>query len=124
MDNVVIAGVSFPTLVAISPGEQEVGLMWKEWPPPVMCFPYRESAVRKFWMKNTVSPLDVLFCNGQRILAIHRGEPLSTMSFGPDEPVDLVIELPAGTAQAENIGVGDCATVRFSVGTAARFVKS
>ena len=123
-DQVVISGVSFSTLVAISPSEQEVGLMWKRWPPPVMCFPYRDAAVRKFWMKNTVSPLDVLFCKGQKIVAIYRGEPLSTLCFGPNEPVDLVIELPAGTVTAENIGVGDCATLRFSAGTAARFVKS
>lgn len=123
-DCVYIAGQSFPALVAVSLEEQMQGLMFRPWPPPVMCFPYKEAEVRKFWMKNTPSPLDILFCRGNRIISICRGEPLSTELIGPDEHSDLVIELPAGTAEEKGIKVGDSATLYYTPATAARQIVS
>jgi len=115
-----LAPVKFNTLVAVTDGEQARGLMWMKWPPPVMCFPYRKIAIRKFWMKNTISPLDILFCCGNSIVGIGRGEPLSTAPIGPDEPSDLVIELPAGSVNEHRISVGDTVRLAFSPETLAR----
>jgi uncharacterized membrane protein (UPF0127 family) len=123
-DCVYIAGKAFPTLIAVSLEEQIQGLMFRPWPPPVMCFPYKEAEVRKFWMKNTPSPLDILFCRGNRIISICRGEPLSTELIGPEEDSDLVIELPAGTVQERGIKVGDSATLYYTPLTAARQIVS
>ena len=123
-DKVYIAGKAFPTLVAVSPEEQEQGLMFRPWPPPVMCFPYKKAEVRKFWMKNTISPLDILFCRDNKIISICSGEPLSTTLVGPDDNCDLVIELPAGTAKDRGINVGDSATLYYTSSTAARQIVS
>jgi hypothetical protein len=106
-DVISIKGMVFPTLVAITELEQRQGLMGKQWPPPVMAFPYNSAAPRRFWMHNTVSPLDIIFCRSNTIVGIFRGEPLSTKLIGPDEPSDLVVELPAGTSDKLGLSVGD-----------------
>lgn len=120
MDFVEIAGKRFPTLVAITPEEQATGLMWKKWPPPNMVFPYRSASIRKFWMKNCVSPLDILFCNNGKIVSICYGEPLSTQLIGPDFPSDLVIELPHGTVDSYGIKVHDKVNMLFSKESASK----
>ena len=108
MDDIIsIKGQVFPTLVAVTESEQQQGLMWKQWPPPIMAFPYRTAAPRRFWMKNTISPLDIIFCRANNVVGIFRGEPFSTKLVGPDEPADLVVELPAGTAEKLGLNMGD-----------------
>jgi uncharacterized membrane protein (UPF0127 family) len=108
MDDVIsIKGQMFNTLVAITESEQCKGLMYQKWPPPIMAFPYRRAAPRKFWMKNTMTPLDIVFCRGNYVIGIFKGEPLSTKLVGPDEPADFVVELPAGTAANLGLSVGD-----------------
>ena len=111
----------FETIVAVSNDEQSKGLMWKAWPPPVMCFPSSPS-VRKFWMKNTISPLDIVFAHNDIITSIEYGEPLSTRSVGPNQLTSLVIELPAGTCKKLGIKVGQPVKSVFSVKTVARCV--
>ena len=98
---------SFQTLVAITPEEHSMGLMHKPWPPPVMVFPYNKAEERKFWMKNTISPLDIVFCRDNKIVDICYGEPMSTKLIGPNEPSDMVIELPFGTVHAHQLKRGD-----------------
>lgn len=93
----------FTTLLAISEEEQMHGLMHQEWPPPVMSFVYAAPRVNKFWMKNTPSPLDIIFCADGRVKEICKGEPYSTAMVGGDQPTDLVIELPYGTVEAVGI---------------------
>jgi uncharacterized protein len=106
-DTISIKGQVFPILVAVTPSEQQRGLMFQEWPPPIMAFPYNVAASRRFWMKNTISPLDIVFCRANHVVGIFRGEPMSTKLVGPDEPSDLVVELPAGTADCLGLQVGD-----------------
>jgi len=96
----------FPSLLAISEEQQSKGLMYQEWPPPNMSFVYFNPKVNKFWMKNTPSPLDIIFCHGGVISQIHKGEPYSTKSIGNDSLSDLVIELPYGTVKANKIEIG------------------
>lgn len=96
----------YPTLLAISNAEQEQGLMHQEWPPPVMSFVYASPSVNKFWMKNTPSPLDIVFCCDGKVSEICYGQPHSTSIIGGNQPSDLVIELPYGTVEASEIVVG------------------
>ncbi len=96
----------FPTLFAISSEEQSQGLMHQEWPPPVMSFVYDGPRINKFWMKNTPSPLDIIFCHGGRVSEICFGEPYSTSVIGSNLLSDLVIELPHGSAASASIKVG------------------
>lgn len=114
----------FPTLVAITDEEQERGLMYANWPPPVMSFPFNTEAKRKFWMKNTVSPLDIIFCKAGKIVQICSGEPLSEKFVGPNEPTDLVIELPAGTSSKHAFHPGDNVKLHLSVPTLAKHYET
>ncbi len=95
-----------PTLLAISETEQQHGLMNQEWPPPVMSFVYTYPRVNKFWMHNTPSPLDIIFCHEGKVSQLHVGEPFSTAMIGDNKFSDLVIELPHGTVDKLGIRVG------------------
>lgn len=97
----------FPTLLAISEEEQSKGLMYQSWPPPIMSFIYNSPKVSQFWMKNTPSPLDIVFCCNGKITQIHKGEPFSTSVIGNRSLSDLVVEFPYGTVKDCNIKLGD-----------------
>ena len=120
MDKVIIAGKEFHTLVAMTEEEQVQGLMWKPWPPPIMAFPFDSMEKRSFWMKNTISPLDIIFCQAGKIIGIYSGEPFSKDFLGPNEPSDLVIEFPAGTAKANNFSIGDSVKLSLGISSLAR----
>jgi uncharacterized membrane protein (UPF0127 family) len=96
----------FPTLLAISMDEQTHGLMGEAWPPPVMSFLYTCAQVNRFWMKQTPSPLDIVFCCNGIVTQICKGEPYSTSTIGDDRPSDLVIEFPFGTVISAEIKLG------------------
>src|SRR5690606_932304 len=106
MSLVIIDGVEFNAIAAVTESEQMVGLMYREWPPPIMFFPYKQSEYRKFWMKNTPSPLDIVFCNNGKIIDVKQGEPFSTTLVGPSETCDLVIEFPRGTVERKGFKIG------------------
>lgn len=96
----------FPTLLAISDDEQAQGLMGQVWPPPVMSFIYTEAKYNRFWMKNTPSPLDIIFCHDGQITQICKGEPYSTAMIGDYKLSDLVIEFPYGTVINSGVKLG------------------
>ena len=101
-----IANNIFPTLLAISAEEQAKGLMFQEWPPPIMSFIYRQAQVNRFWMHNTKSPLDIIFCHQGQVSQICQGEPYSTAIIGDNKPSDLIVEFPLGTAKTFNLKLG------------------
>lgn len=119
-DLIIINGESLPTLIALTEDEQEMGLMYQKWPPPIMSFPFKSSEIRKFWMKNTPSPLDIIFCNSGRIVGIYDGKPYSKDLVGPDLPVDLVIEIPAGMAKKLSVDCGDNVKLKYSIKSLAK----
>jgi uncharacterized protein len=96
----------FPTLLALSEEEQTRGLMEQVWPPPIMSFVYSYPRVNKFWMKNTPSPLDIVFCNNGKVTQIHKGVPYSTDVIGDNSFSDLIIEYPYGTVEQSGIKIG------------------
>lgn len=101
-----VADNIFPTLLAISEEEQMTGLMGQEWPPPVMSFIYTQPKITQFWMKNTPSPLDIVFSHNGVITQICKGEPYSTSLIGDYRLSDLVIEFPFGTVVPAGIKLG------------------
>jgi len=120
MDIIVLGDQKLPTLVAITEDEQVRGLMYKTWPPPAMSFPFKHPKVTKFWMRNTISPLDIVFCRGSKVISIANGEPLSLKLVGPDEPSDLVVELPRGSAKRLGINAGSFVDLQLSTKTLAK----
>jgi uncharacterized membrane protein (UPF0127 family) len=105
--NILIGDHKLRTFLAVSDKEKEIGLMHQKWPPPVMTFLYTEGEFKKFWMKNTPSPLDIVFCYNGKVASIHEGVPFSTRMVGPNHLSDLVVELPYGTCKKLGIDIGD-----------------
>jgi hypothetical protein len=103
--------------VAATLRQQTLGLQLRPPLPPLrgMWFPYAPPAVARFWMHRTPAPLDMLFVREGKVMAIERhAQPcmqLPCRSYGPDQPVDGVLELAAGQAEALGIGVGTAVAI-------------
>jgi uncharacterized membrane protein (UPF0127 family) len=106
-DYIKISGKKLPTLLAITYDEQQNGLMYQKPPTPIMSFVYASPRINKFWMKNCIAALDIVFSNSGEIISIYSGEPNSTRIIGDDRFSDLVVEFPAGACKEYNIKVGD-----------------
>ncbi len=99
--------------VAATPVEREQGLMNRKHLThhDGMAFFFPVTAPQKFWMKNTLMPLDMLFVDeAGSIVYIVTDKPLSEEPVGPDSPVATVIELAGGRAKKSGIAVGDKVT--------------
>jgi hypothetical protein len=75
-----------------------------------MWFAYRPARVARFWMHRTPQPLDMVFVRNGRVIAIETAAApcmrLPCPSYGPNEPVDGVLELAAGKASRLDLRVG------------------
>lgn len=100
----------FSCLVAETNKEKEIGLMYVQPPPPIMIFPYKYAQENNFWMKNTPSPLDIIFCLNNKITKIKNGEPYS-LELIKGGISDLIIEMPSGFVSKYNIKIGDSITL-------------
>jgi uncharacterized membrane protein (UPF0127 family) len=98
--------IIFSTLFALSAEEQSRGLMYQPHPAPIMSFVYPRPQINKFWMHQTPSSLDIVFCCDGKVSQICRGEPYSTRIIGSDDYSDLVVEFPYGTASSIGLKVG------------------
>ncbi len=121
-DLILFNSLAIPIKVAISAEEQAKGLMWEE-RNVLMAFPYKEAAIRKFWMCNTPKPLDIIFCRANSVLAIVMGSPFSLEHVGPEEPSDLIIEMPYGYAEKLGLQVGSSFLPKYSSYNQLRMVK-
>lgn len=104
---VYISNIELPALLTENEQEQLNGLMHVQPPPPIMVFNYNKPKNNKFWMKNTPSPLDIVFCNNNKIIDICYGKPYSTSLIGGDYESDMIVELPYKTCEGNNISIGD-----------------
>jgi uncharacterized membrane protein (UPF0127 family) len=104
---------------AVTPAEQERGLMYRTdlkpdggmlfWPyPPEGGAPRQAS----FWMKNTPTPLDILFIRTDGTIATiaENTVPFSETPVLSREPVTAVLELVGGRAAELGIAEGDKVT--------------
>ena len=75
-----------------------------------MWFAYRPAQVARFWMHRTPQPLDMVFVQNERVISIEAAAApcmrLPCPSYGPDEPVDGVLELATGEASRLGLKVG------------------
>ncbi len=101
--------------VARTPTEQSTGLMYRTdlEPNRGMLFVFTPPRPVKFWMKNTLIPLDMLFMSngvvkyiGTEILPCE-GDPCPSYGPEPNMDIDRVIELRGGRAAELKIKVGD-----------------
>jgi uncharacterized membrane protein (UPF0127 family) len=99
--------------VANTPQEQATGLMFRTELPDDrgMLFPIAPAGNVRLWMKNVFIELDMVFLREGIVQAIIPNVPpcLSDTcpNYGPDVPVDGVIELKGGRAAELGLKVGD-----------------
>ena len=104
--------------LATTPRQQAYGLMHVEAmdADAGMLFIFDDMAVRSFWMKNTLIPLDMLFFDdeGRLVSAVEAAAPGSLISRRSAGPAKYVLELNAGSMRADSIGPD--ARLRFPLG--------
>jgi len=110
---------AFQVEVAKSAAEQEKGLMFRTdipdnggmlfWPYPAGGGAPKEAS---FWMKNTPSPLDIIFirANGTIARIAENAIPEDETPIASGEPVGAVLELKGGRSSALGIAEGDKVT--------------
>jgi uncharacterized protein len=105
------ASHEFTVEIAQTPRQQAIGMMFRTHVPANrgMLFPFAVTKPTSFWMKNTVSSLDLLFIRADGVIAdIHsRAEPLSLDPITSPEPVAAVLEIAGGEADRRDIRAGD-----------------
>ena len=112
------SGAVYALELALTPEDQERGLMFRENLPARtgMLFVFPEVAPHHFWMKNTMIPLDMIWLDESgKVLFVSaqtppcKADPCPT--YGPDAPVRQVLEIAGGMAVKEGVAVG--ATIRI-----------
>ncbi len=93
--------------------EQAQGLMFRESLPPRrgMLFLFPEPGVHKFWMKNTMIPLDMIWLDEKgKVLFVSADTPPCKVdpcpSYGPEAAATSVLEIASGMAKKEGVTVG------------------
>jgi uncharacterized protein len=94
--------VTFTVKLAKSEAQRRYGLMFTPDLPDRhgMLFIFEVDAVRRFWMKNTQIPLDMLFFDsaGRLVSLIKLAEPFSLTPRSSTGPVRYVLEINGGDA--------------------------
>ena len=103
--------------IADSPEERAAGLMFRKslGKNKGMLFVFPDSAVRNFWMKNTLIPLDMVFiAENMTIVKIHRAVPCSSEPcplYNSGKSAKYVLEVNANLTSAYGIHEGSAAKV-------------
>jgi len=90
--------------------EIELGLMFREAlaPGAGMLFVFGWAGVHRFWMKNTLVPLDLLFVaeDGRLVNVVAGAAPLRLRYHRSAGQARSVLEVPAGWYDAHGVGAG------------------
>lgn len=104
-----VSGKRYRLEIASTEAQAETGLMYRTVLPEGRGMLFRFDSVRPvaFWMKNTKIPLDMLFVRDNKVVHIaHSAKPCLNDPcpiYPSEQPVDMVIELPGGTAIQDRI---------------------
>lgn len=96
--------------VAADDDTRQLGLMHRKSMPDdrgmIFVFGYEE--ILRFWMKNTLIPLDIVYLNRDgKVVAIRQMQPLDETGIGSKDPAQYAIELNAGQADKSGVKEGD-----------------
>lgn len=114
-----VAGRKINLEVARSPQEQATGLMYRDQVPDDrgMLFLFDPARPVGFWMRNVRIPLDMIFLENGQVKAIASAVPPCNTdpcpTYGPETPIDQVIELRGGRAAELGLKVGDRIDIQF-----------
>ena len=115
---VIIGNKTFYADLAVTNQEKELGLGNRTSlaADHGMIFVYDHEEQYRFWMKNMRFPIDILWIKGNIIVDISKNVPIQTGSDLPVYtsvvPVNIILELPAGTADMYGIATGTTVTFR------------
>lgn len=101
----------FRVEMALTPEQQTVGLMFRPQvgPQEGMLFDWGTPRESSMWMRNTITPLDMLFItqDGRIHRIAERTVPYSLAPIDSRGPVRATLELAAGTAERLGLRIGD-----------------
>ncbi|MEP0847654.1 MAG: DUF192 domain-containing protein [Phycisphaerae bacterium] len=102
----------FRVWLATTPQQQAEGLMFVPESEIAddqgMLFVFPAEELRGFWMKNTITSLDIAFARlDGTIVAIHTMPPLTLRTFSSIEPAMFALEVKAGTFERLHVVEGD-----------------
>ena len=94
----------FNVEIADDNAERARGLMYRAYLDDgagmLFIWPDSRPKPQKFWMHNTLLPLDIMFFDKKgRLIQIDTRQPLDENAMGPDESVKMVLEIMAGEAE-------------------------
>jgi uncharacterized protein len=104
--------------VARSPEERAMGLMGRSEiaDDAGMLFVFEEPRRASFWMRGMLIPIDMVFLRDREVISVIADVPPCSEdpcpTYGPDVPVDAVLELAAG--RAATLGVTPGLTISIS----------
>lgn len=97
--------------VADTPETRAQGLMFVEQMPRMsgMLFVYERPQPARFWMENTLIPLDIIFADAAGVVQhIHRNAiPLDRTRIMGGDAIQFVLEINGGMSDALGLGVGN-----------------
>jgi uncharacterized membrane protein (UPF0127 family) len=101
----------FNVEMALTEAQQTVGLMFRKTVAPDggMLFVWDGARDSTMWMRNTISPLDMVFINADGSIrrVVENTVPESLAIIDSHGPVKATLELAAGTAKRLDIHAGD-----------------
>jgi uncharacterized protein len=107
------SGSVYRVELALTPEAHAQGLMYRESLPARtgMVFRFSDGGPHRFWMKNTMIPLDMIWLDAEgRVLFISANTPPCKAdpcpNYGPETPVSTVLEIAGGLAEKEGVKVG------------------
>ncbi len=110
---------SFELEVARTEQQQATGLMYRKSLANNrgMLFTFEPPQPVRFWMKNTLIPLDMIFLRNGKVVAIAAAVPScktkTCPTYGTPSPIDQVIELRGGRAKEIGLKVGEQVKIKF-----------
>ncbi|MEH2303917.1 DUF192 domain-containing protein [Nostoc sp.] len=113
-------GTTIQLEVAKTPQQQQMGLMYRPALPDDrgMLFGFASPQPVSFWMKNVPVALDMVFLQNGVVKYIQAAAPPCASepcpTYGPNTPIDKVIELRSGRAAELKLKVGDIVKIESS----------
>lgn len=109
-----IGSQTFTLEIAISPHDQEVGLMHRSAlnADRGMIFVFPDEQVRHFWNHDVHFPLDMVFLDAAgKVVSIQHMDAFNDKTVSSDEPAEYAIELASGTAAHLGLADGQSLTI-------------
>ncbi len=120
-DTVCFESICIEIELAITPQEITKGLMHRTelCESCGMLFIFKNDGIHRFWMKNTLIPLDIIWmdANSKIIYIQKEANPCNTPAcptYGPETNSRYVLEVNGGYTEKHKINIGDTARIFLS----------